>query len=94
LNTQAGNRKNDPGSFSYVLNDFLELRAGADPKKARSLKTYLLSLGEEDLTLSPVEGFRLNGHLVLIEKEKIHTPHHLVFFNPDKGSFRIKEIPS
>ena len=92
--TRYRRNKSDSESFGYVLNDFLELRAGTDPKKVKSLKTYLLSLGEKDLTLSPVEGFRLNSHLVLIEKEIVHTPHHLVFFNPDRGSFRIREIPS
>ena len=54
--------------FEYVLNDFLELKADVDPKRAEALKSYLLSNGKGRLTLSAVEGFRLNGHLVLIEK--------------------------
>ncbi|GEM_PF-3334065 len=87
-------KKEREDSFGYVLSDFLEVKAEVDPKKSKSLKAYLLSRGERDLTLSPVEGFRLNGHLVVIEKETKDEPHRVVFFNPDKGSFRIKEIPA
>lgn len=94
LKARSQKEEGDFESFGYVLEDFLEVKAGACPKKAKSLKTYLLSRGEKDLTLSAVEGFRLNGHLVVIEKERADAPHRLVFFNPDKGSFRIKEIPA
>lgn len=93
MTTRCKKEKKDFDSFGYVLNDFLEVKAQVDPKKARSLKTYLLSRGERDLTLSPVEGFRLNSHLVVIEKDVAAELHRLVFFNPDKGSIRIKEIP-
>ena len=89
-------RKNDESfdSFEYVLNDFLEIKAQTDPRKAEALRNYLLSMKERNLSLTPVEGFRLNGHLVLIEKENAGTLNRLVFFNPDKGSIRIKQIPS
>ena len=61
--------------------------------KAKSLKTYLLSKGEKDPTLVAVEGFRINGELVLIDKKPLSEPCRIVFFNPEKGSFRVKELP-
>lgn len=89
------NERRDPVRFfEYVLDDFLELKAGMDPRRTKLLKAYLLSQGRKNLALRSVEGFRLNGHLVLIEREECHRLKRVVFFNPDKGSFRIKEIPS
>lgn len=75
-----------------MLSDFLEIKAEINPKRAEALKSYLLNMKERNLNLSPVEGFRLNGHLVLIEKENTGELNRLVFFNPDKGSIRIKQI--
>jgi hypothetical protein len=51
LTTRCKKEEKDFDSFGYVLDDFLELKAEVDPKKAKSLKAYLLSLGEKDLTL-------------------------------------------
>lgn len=82
----------DRRSFEYVLEDYLELKAEAGPQKARSLKAYLLSRGERNLTLRPVEGFRFNGHLVVIEKGSARKVTRLVLFDPEKGSIRVKEI--
>ena len=81
-------------SFEYVFNDFLELKAEVNPERAQSLKAFLLAKGEKDLTLAAVDGFRINGELVLIDKEPLNRPRRIVFFNPAKGSFRVKKIPS
>ena len=91
MTTQCKSSKKGFESFEYVLNDFLEIKAEVNPKRAEALKNYLLSMKERNLSLSPVEGFRLNGHLIVIEKRTL--PAKLVFFNPDKGSIRIKQIP-
>lgn len=86
-------KKSTQGTLEYVLDDLLELKAEVDPKKAKSLKTYLLSQKDDNVSLSLVEGFRLNGQLVLIEKGETKL-RRLVFFNPQKGSFQIKDIPA
>jgi len=81
-------------SFEYVLEDYLELKAEVGPRKAGPLKAYLLSRGEQNLTLRPVEGFRFNGHLVLIEKKNTRRLTRLVLFDPEKGSLRVRNIPA
>lgn len=92
MTTRSKSSKRDFESFEYVLNDFLELEAGVDPRRAEPLRSYLFSEGEGNFTLSPIEGFRLNGYLILIDKDSPGDPRRLIFFNPDKGSFRVKEI--
>lgn len=81
-------------SFEYVLHDFLELEAEVGPRKADALKSFLLSQGNQNLTLRPVEGFRFNGHLVLIEKKSTRRLTRLVLFDPRKGSLRVRVIQS
>ena len=81
-------------SFEYIFHDFLEMKAEVNPQRAESLKTYLLSKGEKEPRLVAVDGFRINGEVVLIDKEPLNPPRRIVFFNPAKGSFRVKEIPS
>lgn len=80
-------------ALEYVLDDLLELKAEVDPQKAKRLKNYLFSQKEDNVSLALVEGFRLNGHLVVIEKGESKL-RRLVFFDPKKGSFQIKDIPS
>lgn len=93
-NSKKNRKEESFDSFEYVLNDFLEIKAEINPKRAEALKNYLLSMKDRNLSLSLVEGFRLNGHLVLIEKENASTLERLVFFNPDKGLIQIKQIPN
>jgi len=87
------NKKSSHRTLEYVIDDLLELKAEVDPKRAKSLKRYLLSQKDDNFSVSLVEGFRLNGHLVLIEKGESKLKR-LVFFNPQKGSFQIKDIPT
>ena len=92
----ADNAKDDEArrSFEYVLEDYLELKAEVGPRKAGPLKAHFLSRGEQNLTLRPVEGFRFNGHLVLIEKKSTRRLTRLVLFDPQKGSLRVRDIPA
>ena len=101
MQTQLGSIRKDSkvkkkrfDSFEYVFHDFLEMKAEVDPAKAESLKTYLLSAGNKPPVIVTVRGFRADGELVLFEKEPGQEPRRIVFFNPEKGSFRVKELPS
>jgi len=90
--TRSKSTKKDFESFEYVLNVFLELKAEVNLERAGPLKSYLFSQKGRNAALSSVVGFRLNGHLVLIEKENAGLLRRLIFFNPGKGTFRIKDI--
>ena len=88
--TLNGSRRKAEGQ--YVLQDFLELKASLNGKKASPIKKFLFSQEPHDWHLSPVEGFCLDGQLILFQSGDPKSFKHLVFLNPDRGEIRVKNL--
>lgn len=78
--------------LEYTLQDFLEVKAALNEKRAKPLKEFLFSQRLDVLTLSAVEGFHLSHQLVLIHKGDPSAFRYLIFVTPSNGRFRIKQL--
>ena len=85
-------RKTDLTCFEYALEDFLELKASVQAKKAKLLKNFILAQKPNDLMLSAVEGFHLSQQLVLIGAEDPHAFENLICLNPQDGKIQVKSL--
>ncbi len=78
--------------MEYALQDFLELKASLDERKARPLKEFLFSGGREGMALSAVEGLHLARQLVLIKEGDPNALRQLIFVTPSDGKFRVRHL--
>jgi hypothetical protein len=85
-------RRRDLKMLEYVIEDFLDLKARLDAKRAKPLKKFLLSRRLQPGSLSSIEGFHLARQLVLIVPRRPHSFEHLVFLNPVNGAIQVKRI--
>lgn len=90
--TLNDSRRRAGGDFEYVLQDFLELKACLGGKKTAPIKKFLFSQEPRNWSLSPVEGFCLDGHLILFQSGDPNSFKHLVFLHPDRGEIRVKML--
>ena len=86
--------KGHQAALTYVLEDFLEVKASLDAKKTRALKQFLFSRPLNGHQVSSVEGFLLANHLVVVNEGDPGAVEHLVFLSPRNGRIRINCLKS
>ena len=79
-------------TLEYVLADFLEVKAGLGQKETRPFKEFLFTLPLDGRHVSPVEGFLVGEHLVVLEKKNPRKVKHLIFLSPEDGTFRVRPL--
>ena len=86
------NLREELKDLEYALQDFLEVKASLDRRKAGPLKEFLFSQGRDGMALSAVEGLHLARQLVLIKEGDPHALRHLIFVTPYDGKFKVRQL--
>ena len=75
-----------------VLEDFLEIRAFLSGRTSRPIKEFLFSRPLRRYEIHPLEGFSLDGNLVLLENGGPDPVENLVFLRPREGAIQVSRI--
>lgn len=78
--------------LEYVLDDYLELKAGLHSSQGKPLKQFLFTQSLDGGHLSSVEGLLLANHLVVFDSGDPAAVEHLLFVSPGEGSLRVRSL--
>ena len=85
-------RKEARRVLSYVIEDYLEIKASVKIEDSEPLKRFLLSRSSSGEGVSPVEGFLLADNLVLFDRTNPQTVQNLVFVCPGNGRMQVRPL--
>ena len=78
--------------LEYVVEDFLEVKGSLREDRSFALRNFLSSQRIKGSYLTAVEGFYLEGHLILLDQVDPGSFRHLICVTPGDGRIRVRRL--